>query len=192
MLCIDCCKLIIDYSKLDDGWISTEYERSDIYPDLPSLRLSARNGCEFCDVLINAIKTTLKQKGYCEDASLQEIDLLEAKFTTEGNLRSGLEEEEDGVYEFLIQIKVPSLSSIPLHLAISADEGNVFQYRVNLILISAQLLQQPSMAEFVAGQLALILIGPRAWTLCTTGSMSAVKITIHATSRKRQVSFQHE
>ena len=84
MLCIDCRKLVIDYSKLDDGCISTEYDRSDIYPDLPSLRLSARNGCKLCHVLINAIETTLKQKDYCEDASVQEIDLHKAQFATEG------------------------------------------------------------------------------------------------------------
>ena len=162
MLCIDCRRLVIDYSKLDDGWISTEYDRSDVCPGLPSLRLSASNGCEFCDVLINAIETTLKQKDYCEDASLQKIDLHKAEFTTEGHLNSGLEEEEDGVYEMLLQIKAPSLSSIPLHLAISADEGNIFQYQACLILISIQLLQRPSTAEFVAGQLALVLIGPLA------------------------------
>ncbi len=192
MLCIDCRKLVIDYSKLDDGWISTEYDRSDTYPDLPSLRLSARNGSEFCQVLISGIETTLKQNIYCEDASVQKIDLHKADFTTEGYLSSGLEEEEDGVYEMLLQIKAPSLSSIPLHLAISADEGTLFQRQAYLILISIQLLQRPSMAEFVADQLVLVSIGPLAWILCTTGSMSAVRITMHATPRRRQISFQHE
>ena len=124
MLCIDSRELVIDYSRLDDGWISTKYERSDIYP---SLTLSAMKACEFCHVLINAIETTLKQKDYSDDASLQNIDLHTAEVATEGYLSSGREEEEDGVYEMVLEIKAPLLGSIPLHLAISADEGSVVQ-----------------------------------------------------------------
>ena len=119
MLCAVCDKIILDYDLLVDDEISISHKRSDTYPGLPSISLAAKNGCEFCRLLRDAINTKLDLISDFGDRSTEMIEVDRTKFLLDQAVDS------DSVAELVMQLSGPSLDSALLRFAISAEEGHV-------------------------------------------------------------------
>ena len=113
MLCADCENIFLDYDKHGFNHIPAAYERCDHYPALPLLDLGAHNGCEFCQLLHDTIKTTLASKTDLDEHSSEPIKICNACFFC----------DQTGVYELTLEVNGPSVGTFFLRVTVSADEG---------------------------------------------------------------------
>lgn len=62
--CKACSTIVPDRGKLSKNGISIkcEYERVDLYPDFPDLKVSARDGCEMCRLMRKTIRTAWAER----------------------------------------------------------------------------------------------------------------------------------
>lgn len=132
MICTNCAEITIDYTKLKDDTINLKYDRTDSYPDLPGLATSAAHGCQFCDILQDAIRTKLHDKAL---GGPEIIRIYHADFVTEGYFQGDLDEDANGVRGLNFLLSHPSaVDDVSLHFTIAAVEGTKHSLLARIML----------------------------------------------------------
>lgn len=128
MTCGLCSTLVIDYTQLSDtNKIPLKFEVKEEYPGLPQLTQNAKNGCEFCHLLVQLISEFFEVTE-CELARPIHFHLRNASFYTE-SMQTMMSEErrhsvENGVFILAIEFTYgPLCETRELYFAVFPDDN---------------------------------------------------------------------